>query len=181
MDPRFRMPVQAAPRAAPDPKVLAAAAKERAAIRKAASGIEEALFKQMLEAMTRAQLESGSFFGTGSAAGTRETTFEMMLSQRLAEGSPLGLADQLTDRMMEHRGLAAVAEAGTHSEVTASAVGAGLGAAGAVTRPTGSDGMSAASPGGTSTGVFNKFTATPQVRPPGADEEGGDSRFGRDR
>ena len=169
MDPRFRMPVQAAPKAAPDPKVLAAAAKERAAIRKAASGIEEALFKQMLEAMTRAQLESGSFFGTGSAAGTRETTFEMMLSQRLAEGSPLGLADQLTDRMMEHRGLAAVAEAGAKADTAALAAAAG------------SDGMSAASPGGTSTGVFNKFTATPQVRPPGADEEGGDSRFGRDR
>jgi Rod binding domain-containing protein len=178
MDPRFRMPVPATAAAAPDAKTLAAAAKERAAIRKAASGIEEALFKQMLESMTHAQLESGSFFGTGSAAGTRETTFEMLLSQRLAEGSPLGVADQLTDRMMSHRGLAAVAEAGAHADTAALAATA---ASTATAATAGSAGMAAIRPGGTATHVFNKFTATPQVRPPGADEEGGDSRFGRDR
>ncbi len=171
MDPRFRMPVSppAAAAAAPDARTLAAAAKERAAIRKAASGLEEALFKQMLESMTHAQLESGSFFGTGSAAGTRETTFEMLLSQRLAEGSPLGVADQLADRMMHRRGLAAVAEAGARADAATRAAAAG------------SAGMAANRPAGTTTHVFNKFTATPQVRPPGADEEGGDSRFGRDR
>jgi Rod binding domain-containing protein len=64
-------------------------------LRDASRGLEEVLIKEMLSAMSRAQLESGGFFGADATGGTRQTTFEVFLSQALAETEPLGIADRL--------------------------------------------------------------------------------------
>lgn len=91
-------PPSVQPRAAIKPLPASAAPADRDAIRRAAIGLEAALFHQMLEAMEKAQLDEG-FFGQGAAAGTQQTQFELLLSQALAERGPLGLADQIADQL----------------------------------------------------------------------------------
>lgn len=68
------------------------------AIRRAARGFEAALVRRMLEAMEKAQLQSGLF--GGSAEGkTRQTTFHMILSEAIAETEPFGLAEAVTRQL----------------------------------------------------------------------------------
>jgi hypothetical protein len=129
---------------------------DREAIRRAARGLEEVLLKQMIDAMVRAQLENGGFFGDGSAGGTRETTFEIMLSQALAERAPLGLADQLAGQLARDPAALAAAQ------------GAG-----------GPDPATLALPGGNTGVVFTKFTDGPQGHVGRTEKKGGGPRTAR--
>lgn len=81
-----------------------AATKEQ--VHRAARGFEEMLLQQMLQAMTRAQLEGGGFFGGGSDGGTRQTTFELLLTQSLAETEPFGMAKEVAKSMGRQNPLA---------------------------------------------------------------------------
>ena len=130
-------------------------AKSQAELRKAAAGLEEVLIKQTLETMAKAQLENAGFFGQGSAAGTEETQFEMLLSRALAEKTPLGLADQLADQLAGRQGLDAARQAASGNLAV---LAAAQGAAG---------------------GNAKDFTPDPQVRRAASDEHGGVSRTGR--
>ena len=127
-------------------------------LREAARGLEEVLIKEMLSAMTRAQLESGSFFGQDVSGGTRETTFEIFLSQALAQQEPLGLADGLASEIGRDPGAARTA-AGTARFDPASLLAGSPAAAAA---------------------VFRNFTPGAQVQSRGAEKEGGDSPTGRE-
>lgn len=84
--------------------------RQRAQIRKAAAGLEEALLRQALQAMSKAQLENGGFFGSGAAEGSYQTTFEMLLCESLAQGTPLGLAEKMTEQLTRDRNAAKAAE-----------------------------------------------------------------------
>ncbi|GAB4368072.1 MAG: hypothetical protein Kow0062_01010 [Acidobacteriota bacterium] len=74
----------------------AAAGREEAL--RAARGLEAVLIRQVLAAMERAQLEHG-LFGQGPGTGTMATTFELLVSEALAERAPLGLADRIVDQL----------------------------------------------------------------------------------
>ncbi len=65
---------------------------------RAARGLEAILIRQMLAAMERAQLEDG-LFGRGPGTGTMATTFELLVSEALAEDAPLGLARQVVEQL----------------------------------------------------------------------------------
>lgn len=75
----------------------AKARKEADEIRKAAEAFEAFLLQEMLRSMREAQLEQG-FFGEGTGASTYQSMFEEHLSERLAEGSPLGIARALEEQ-----------------------------------------------------------------------------------
>ncbi|MBP7146471.1 MAG: hypothetical protein KBD01_02925 [Acidobacteria bacterium] len=77
----------------------AADTDQRAAIQKAARGLEAALLREMFKAMQRAQLEEGSFFGGSGEAGPRSTLFEVYLTEAIAEREPLGLAAKIADQL----------------------------------------------------------------------------------
>lgn len=69
-------------------------------VREAARGFEALLLRQMLQAMQKAQLESG-LFGKSAGSGTRQAAFDLMLTEALAETEPLGLAEQIQGELQE--------------------------------------------------------------------------------
>ncbi|RMG47390.1 MAG: hypothetical protein D6718_03685 [Acidobacteria bacterium] len=73
--------------------------EDREAVRRAARGLEAVLLRQMLAAMERAQLEEG-LFGRSAGAGARQTTFEILLTEALAEAEPLGLAPRVAEELL---------------------------------------------------------------------------------
>ncbi len=64
------------------------------ALPRAARAFEGLLWQQLLRVMRRAQLHEG-FFGQGPGTAIYEGWFEQLLSERLAEGGSLGIADAL--------------------------------------------------------------------------------------
>jgi Rod binding domain-containing protein len=68
------------------------------ALRRAAQGLEAALIRRMLQAMEKAQLQSG-LFGGSSAGKTRQTQFQMMLSEALAEQEPFGISEAIVRQL----------------------------------------------------------------------------------
>ncbi|MCP3979344.1 MAG: hypothetical protein GY716_08450 [bacterium] len=77
------------PSSAPAPE-----AERRGRLREAAEAFESILLQYVFRKMREAQLEEG-FFGKSSGASIQESMFETRLTQRLAQGSPLGLAASL--------------------------------------------------------------------------------------
>ncbi len=67
-------------------------------IREVAKGFEAGFLRQMIDAMERAQLDEG-FFGSSAGSKTRQTTFQLLLSDALAQDGSLGLADQITEEL----------------------------------------------------------------------------------
>ena len=64
---------------------------------KAAESFEALLLASLIQRMRDAQLKSG-FFGEGTGTSTYEAMFQQHLADRLASGSPLGIADELERR-----------------------------------------------------------------------------------
>lgn len=85
------------------PRPPALPSDEMAELRQAARGLEAALFRQLLEAMQKAQLEEGGFFGQQSTFAAHQTTFELFLADAMAENGPLGLADQIAEQLSRSR------------------------------------------------------------------------------
>ncbi|UCF66052.1 MAG: hypothetical protein JSV80_09590 [Acidobacteriota bacterium] len=97
---------------APPPAGRQTAERQQAsaqAVRQAARGFEAMLLHQMLTAMQRAQLENG-LLGSGTGAGARQTAFELLLTEALAESEPLGLAGRLAEELAESGEIKAEAE-----------------------------------------------------------------------
>ena len=69
---------------------------ERAALRQAAQTFEALLVQMMVRAMRRAQLQEG-LFGKGAGSDVYEGWFDRHLSERLAGGSPFGIARALEE------------------------------------------------------------------------------------
>ena len=74
--------------------------KDAAAIRRAAQGLEAALVRRMLQAMEKAQLRGG-LFGDSSAGKTRQTQFQMLLSEAMAKQEPFGIAEAIARQLGE--------------------------------------------------------------------------------
>ncbi len=70
----------------------------REQVREAARGLEAVLLRQLISSMEKAQLDGG-FFGRSAGSGARQTTFELLLSQALAENEPLGLAEKIAEQL----------------------------------------------------------------------------------
>jgi Rod binding domain-containing protein len=81
----------------------AGAPKDAAAIRRAAQGLEAALVRRMLQAMEKAQLKGG-LFGESSAGKTRQTQFQMLLSEAIAEQEPFGIAEAISRQLGQEGG-----------------------------------------------------------------------------
>jgi murein DD-endopeptidase MepM/ murein hydrolase activator NlpD len=73
------------------------AAGERASLKHAAEAFEALLVQSLLKSMTEAQLEEG-FFGDGPGASTYQAVFQEQLAERLAEGSPFGIARMIEEQ-----------------------------------------------------------------------------------
>lgn len=117
------------------PASVASRATERVEeARRAARGLEGLLIRQMLVAMERAQLEHG-LFGQGPGSGTMATTFELLVSEALADRAPLGLARQIAGQLSgSHEVLARVEDlaAPTPAETIPAAVRHGANAYGSI-------------------------------------------------
>ena len=74
--------------------------KDAAAIRRAAQGLEAVLVRRMLQAMEKAQLQGG-LFGDSSAGKTRQTQFQMLLSEAIAKQEPFGIAEAIGQQLGE--------------------------------------------------------------------------------
>ncbi len=79
-----------------DPAALKAAG-ERARLKQASEAFEALLVQSLLKSMTEAQLEEG-FFGEGPGASTYQAVFQEQLAERLAEGSPFGIARMIEEQ-----------------------------------------------------------------------------------
>jgi murein DD-endopeptidase MepM/ murein hydrolase activator NlpD len=79
-----------------DPAALKAAG-ERARLKQASEAFEALLVQSLLKSMTEAQLEQG-FFGDGPGASTYQAVFQEQLAERLAEGSPFGIARMIEEQ-----------------------------------------------------------------------------------
>jgi len=84
-----------------NPVSLAAAAesglaesRERREIRGAAEAFEAMFLQTLIKKMREAQLSQG-LFGDSAGSSVYESMFDQMLGDRMAEGSPLGIADSL--------------------------------------------------------------------------------------
>ena len=75
-----------------------AARPTREQVREAARGLEAVLLRRLISSMEKAQLDGG-FFGKSAGSGARQTTFELLLSQALAENEPLGLAEKIAEQL----------------------------------------------------------------------------------
>jgi Rod binding domain-containing protein len=85
-------------------------------LREAAEAFEALLFRSMLRTMREAQLEHG-FLGEGTGTTTYEAMFEDHLSQSLAAGSPLGIADLLEARWLAQMGVQVTGDTADESHV----------------------------------------------------------------
>lgn len=72
----------------------ATTADDRREIRKAAEAFEALLLQHLIRRMRAAQLENG-FFGESAGSSTYDAMFEQHLSEQLADGAGLGIADIL--------------------------------------------------------------------------------------
>lgn len=143
-------------------------------LREAARGLEEVLLKEMLSAMTRAQLEHGGFFGGGSDGGTRQTSFELLLSQSLAQAEPLGLADRIAGEVAAMQG-----GAGGGAVEAALVAGAAARQAAVDGAVAGSGQTSAAHGGSAGPGMYRKFTPGTQGCAVPAEKRVGDTAADR--
>ena len=80
-----------------DPAAVKAAG-ERVRLRQAAEAFEALMVKTLLKSMSKAQLENG-FFGDGPGASTYQEIFEEQFAERIAEGSPFGMARMLEEQL----------------------------------------------------------------------------------
>ena len=70
---------------------------ESVRLRQAAEAFEALLLQMMLQKMRQAQLQEG-LFGDGAGSQIYEGLFDLHVSQHLAVGSPLGIAEDLEDQ-----------------------------------------------------------------------------------
>jgi len=75
----------------------AAAERRQSEIREAAEAFEALFLQTLIKKMRESQIETG-LFGKGAGAAGYESMFDQMLGERLAAGSPLGIADALEER-----------------------------------------------------------------------------------
>ena len=76
-------------------------AKKNPEIREAAEAFEALFLQTLLKKMREAQLEDG-LFGKTAGSSIYEGMFDQMVGERMAEGSPLGIADALEARWSEN-------------------------------------------------------------------------------
>ncbi len=85
-----------------DPAVAAAAGDtRRQEIRQAAEAFEALFMQTLIKKMRESQLESG-LFGESAGSSGYESMFDQLLGERLAGGSPLGIADALEAKWSEN-------------------------------------------------------------------------------
>ena len=75
--------------------------RKKAEIRQAAEAFEAIFLQTLLKKMREAQLETG-LFGKSAGSSVYEGMFDQMLGDRMAQGSPLGIADALEARWLEN-------------------------------------------------------------------------------